>query len=302
MPRSRLPSVIFALDARIEALSALVLLARPRPIRLPYADTVRAHFGGFAKHPAVAELGRLLDRGVFEHLFAEIILLQPDAGGLMTPELAAFFDLVRDFTARSGSAAFFKSRKRDHAGFVSLARAEAAKSQSPKDISAYMRMPFPGTCRLILAPLLPQAFAVNVSRGGEELRVRNGSFGRGGLTFEYDAFDCCVAHELTHTVVTPLIEGSRELFDSYPGSPPKSCRDSSSWSGCVEEHLVRAITLRALMLSGDEKSYRTIFQRWSRSGYPYLPAFCASLEGFERSPKSLDFAAFYPGLISAFKA
>jgi hypothetical protein len=302
MPRSRRPSVSFVLDARIELLSALILLARPRPIRLPYADKARKHLGAFAKHPAVAELRRLLDRGVPEHLFAEIILLQPDAGGLLTPELAAFFELLRDFAARSGAAAFFKARKKAHAGFVSLARAEAAKSQRPEDISAYMRMPFPGTCRLILAPLLPRAFAVNVSRGGTELRVRNGSFGRGGLTFEYDAFDCCVAHELTHTLVTPLIEGSRQLFDSYPGLPPKQCRDSSSWSGCVEEHLVRAITLRALKLSGDGKSYQAILRRWSRSGYPYLQAFCASLESFERSPKTSDFAAFYPGLISAFKA
>lgn len=301
MPRSRRPSVSFALDARIEAFSALVLLARPRPIRLPYAVKVRKHFGPFAKHPAVAELRCLLDRGVSEHLFAEVIL-HPDAGGLMTPELAAFIELLSDFSARSGAAAFFKAQKKEQDGFIALARAEAAKSQRPQDISAYMRMPFPGSCRLILAPLLPQAFAVNVSRGGEELRVRNGSFGRGGLTFEYDAFDCCVAHELTHTVVTPLIEGSRELFDSYAGAPPKSCRDSSSWSGCVEEHLVRAITLRALKLSGDEKSYRTILRRWSRSGYPYLQGFCVSLESFERSPKSLDFAAFYPGLLSSFKA
>lgn len=302
MPRSRLPSVNFVLDARIETLSALVLLARPRPIRLPYADKVRAYFAPQSRHPAVAELARLLDRGVPEYLFTEVILLQPDAGGLMTPELAVFFSLVRDFTARSGASSFFKARKKDHAGFVSLARAQAAKSQRPEDISAYMRMPFSGTYRLILAPVLPQSFAVNVSRGGEELRVRNGSFGRGGLTFEYDAFDCCVSHELTHTLVTPLIEGSRELFDSYPGKPPKACRDSSSWSGCIEEHLVRAITLRALKLSGDEKSYREILRRWSRSGYPYLPAFCGSLEGFERSPKAIDFAAFYPGLISSFKA
>ena len=246
MPRSRLPSVIFALDARIETLSALVLLARPRPIRLPYADKVRKHFGAFAKHPAVAELGRLLDRGVSEHLFAEIIFLQPDAGGLMTPELAAFFELLSDFSARSGAAAFFKAQKKEHSVFVSLARAEAAKSQRPKDISAYMRMPFSGTYRLILAPLLPQAFAVNVSRGGEELRVRNASFGRGGLTFEYDAFDCCVAHELTHTLLTPLIEDSRKLFDSYPASP--RCRDSSS-ERLRREHLVRD-HLAALKLRG----------------------------------------------------
>lgn len=302
MPRSRRPSVIFALDERIEVLSALVMLTRPRRIRLPYAEKVRRHFSPFSGHPAVAGLRRLLDGGVTEPLFAELSLLLPDAGGLLTPDLAAFFEQVRDFSKVSGAGAFFKARKQDHAGFVFLARAESAKSQKPEAVSAYMRMPFPGACRLILAPLLPREFSVNVSRSGVELRVRNGSFGRGGLTFEYDAFDCCVAHELTHTLVTPLIEGSRKIFDSYPGAPPKHCRDASSWSGCVEEHLVRAITLRALKMSGEEKSYQTILRRWSRSGYPYLEAFCGSLESFERSAKTLDFAAFYPGFLAAFKA
>jgi hypothetical protein len=294
--------VIFVLDERIELLSALVMLARPRRIPLPYAEKVRAHFSPFSGHPALAGLRRLLDGGVPEPLFAELSLLLPDAGGFLTPELAALFTQVRDFSKISGAGAFFKACKKDHGGFVLLARAEAAKSQKPEDVCAYMRMPFLGTYRLILAPLLSQAFAVNVSRGGTELRVRNGFQNREGLTFEYDAFDCCVAHELTHTLVTPLIESSRKIFDAYPGAPPKQCRDASSWSGCVEEHLVRAITLRALKVSGEEKSYQTILRRWSRSGYPYLETFCSSLESFERSPKTLDFAAFYPRLIASFKA
>ena len=299
MPRSRLPSVIFALDARIETLSALVLLARPRPIRLPYADKVRKHFGAFAKHPAVAELGRLLDRGVSEHLFAEIIFLQPDAGGLMTPELAAFFELLSDFSARSGAAAFFKAQKKEHSVFVSLARAEAAKSQRPKDISAYMRMPFSGTYRLILAPLLPQAFAVNVSRGGEELRVRNASFGRGGLTFEYDAFSCCGAHELAHTLLTPLSEDSRKLFNSYPDSPPKTCRDSSS------ERLRRGASRARSPCGPEAPGMKNPIGRFFSDGPApaiLILSFCGSLEASNALRRLRISPRSTPALISSFKA
>lgn len=122
--------------------------------------------------------------------------------------------------------------------------------------------------RFILAPLLPSEFTANLSRNGVETRVRGGSLGRDGLTFEFDAFECCVAHELTHTALAPSIDNSRAFFESLPGSPPKACRDSASWSGCIEERLVRAITLRALKLSGGEKGYHAIVRRWSRDGYP----------------------------------
>lgn len=323
MPRPRPPAISFELDARLELLSALVMLARPKEharrfkAPSPYAEAVRVHFSPFAKHPAIAELGRMLERGVPEHLFTELILLQSDAssleleplrsGGLLTlaggeGEMAAFFEKLRDFAARSSYEAFFRSRKADHRGFFALARAEAAKCLKPEAVCAYLRTPFPGTCRLILAPLLPQAFAANTARGGMETRVRCGVADEGALTFEYDVFDSCVAHELAHALMTPLIEGSRKIFDAYPGKPPKACRDAASWSGCLEEHLVRAITLRALKLGGDEKSYQAILRRYAAGGYPFLADLCARLDEYERTPEDRDFADFYPGLIADFSA
>lgn len=295
MALSRRPTVNFELNDRLETLGALLSLAVPRRVKLPYADKVLKHFAPFGEHPAVGELRRLLENGCSEPLLAEVALLRPAAGGLETRELAAFFKLVDEFSKKSGAAAFFKARKREHAAFIALARAEAARSQSAADVAKYLRMPFSRKYRLILAPLLPPAFAVNISRGGEELRVRCGTFGREGLTFEYAEFDCCVGHELTHTALTPLLERSRAQLEAVPGKPPKTCKDDSSWTGCFEEHLVRGITLRALKLSGDERSYASILKRWSRSGYPFLEAVCAELETFERSPKTADFASFYPG-------
>lgn len=296
MPRSRRPTEKFALDGRLELLSALVLLARPRRVPLPYADKVRRHFAPFAAHPAVAELRRLLASGVPEPLFAELALLGTDAGTLRTPELAAFARLVSGFAKASGAEAFFRARGKDHGVFVALARAEAAKGQPPEEVAAYLRARFPD-CRFLLAPLLPPAFAVNVA-GATELRVRGGAFGRRGLAFEYDAFDCCPAHELTHTILAPLVASSRTAFEAWPGGPPKACRDSSSWSGCVEEHLVRAITLRALKLAGDEPRYLALLRRWSSGGYPFLAAACAGLQEFEISGS--DFASFYPRLLPLF--
>lgn len=310
--------VAFALDPRIELLAAVIMLARPEtPARGPYEERMRAHHSPLARQPAVAALARLLAAGVPEPVFAELLLSQPDArklsldparsAGPLTrtgraEEIAAFFELLGGFARLAGWEGFFRSCRSHHAGFIALARAESAKSPSPALVSAYLRMPFPRPCRMILSPLLPRAFAANVALDRSELRLRNGSFDRGRLTFEYDAIECCVAHELTHTVLAPLIGSSREVFERYPGAPSKACRDASSWSGCVEEHLVRAITMRAVKLSGDETLYRATLRRWSRSGYPYLKAFCGALEGFERSPSSRDFAAFYPGLVAAFRA
>lgn len=297
MPRARRPRIAFALDARLELLGALLTPPRAHP----YAKAVRARFAPFKSHPAAAELARLLARGVPGSLIAEVILLGSErSAGLLTPELASFLVLFQGLAADSGAAAFFRSRRRDHARFAALAKAESEKGQSPSDVSSYLRMPFPDKSRMILAPLLPREFAVNASIDGVELRVRCGSFGREGLTFEYDAFDCCVAHELTHAALAPLIDASREELDARPGSPPRSCRDAGSWSATFEEHLVRAVTLRALKRSGGEKGYEATSRRWSRTGYPYLPWFHARLEAFEGSPKSAAFSSFYPGLLAAF--
>lgn len=297
MPRARRPRITFALDARLELLGALLTPARAHP----YAKAVRARFAPFKTHPAAAALARLLARGVPGSLIAEVLLLGPErSGGLLTPELASFLGLFGELAAASGAAAFFRSRRRDHARFVALAKAEAAKGQPLSDVASYLRLPFPRTCRMILAPLLPREFAVNASLDGVELRVRCGSFGREGLTFEYDAFDCCVAHELTHAALAPLTDASRAALDARPGAPPRSCRDAGSWSACFEEHLVRALTLRALALAGGEKEYRSILGRWGRRGYPYLSWFCARLEAYEAKAKSADFSSFYPGLLAAF--
>jgi len=292
MALSRRPTVNFEIDFRLETLGALHQLARPSKKRLPYAGEAREHFQPFSSHPAVAGLRGL---ACAEPLLIEVALLRPDAGGLETAALTVFFELVDDFARASRSAAFFRSRKRDHAAFIALARREAAKSQSAGEVAKYLRMPFTAKYRLLLAPLLPPAFAVNVSRDGEELRVRCATFGREGLTFEYSEFDCCVGHELTHTALTPLLERSRTALEAVGGTPPKTCRDNTSWMGCFEEHLVRGITLRALKASGDERSYGAILKRWSRSGYPFLEAVCAELETFERTHSPLDFASYYPG-------
>lgn len=297
------PSITIGLDGRIELLSALLMLVRPAPSSLlPYAIRVREHFAPLAGHPAAAAFRRLLDRGFPEHRFAEMILRGPPrAGGVLAGELAAFREEVRDFASCAGAEAFFKARERDHAAFASLARKEASQGGPPEEVFSYLRLPFAGTFRFILAPLLPSEFTVNVNRRGVETRVRGGSLGLGGLTFEFDVFECCVAHELAHAALAPALRRSRAFFESLPGSPPKACRDLASWSGCIEEHLVRAITLRARKLAGDESGYRAIVRRWSRDGYPYIGMFCAGLEAFERAPRAVDFAAYAPGFIASFK-
>lgn len=289
------PTEKFAVDARLELLSALIFLARPRTVDLPYARKVSRHFAPFSGHPAVASLKTLLKNGVSEPLLAEIALLLPDAGGLLTHDLTDFFLQVREFSRVSRAPAFFASCQKDHARFLALARAEAKRGQDPREVAAYLRAPFPGRCRFVISPLLPPAFAVNVSRADDEVRVRGGSFGREGLTFEYSEFDCCPAHELTHTALAPLIDASRRELDAWSGLPPSGCRDRS-WSGTIEEHLVRAITLRALK---DDKRRKAILSRWSRSGYPYLPAVCSRLEEYEGNP-ALSFASFYPRLLACF--
>lgn len=307
----------FELDPRIELLSAAVRLARPKAadaarLKLAYDAAARKRLAPFAKHPALSALDRLLKRGVPEYLFAELILEQPDpkkleadphaSRGALTQaggeaELHAFFAALRDLSAKADFPGFLREQKAAHAEFRALARAEAARAQPPEDLAAYLRAPFSGTFRLVLAPLLPGRYYVNVSRGGLEQRVRSGVAGRNGLTFEYDAFDTSVAHELVHTALTPLMEASRAEFESYAGRPPEDCNDPGSWAGCVEEHLVRALTLRALKAAKGDAAYRKLLKSNVADGYPFLADLCSKLEGYEASGE--PFSSYYPRLLAA---
>lgn len=303
------PDVRFELEPRVELLAGAVLLAAPKArglgrLRPPYEAAMRRRLAPFAAHPAIPGLRALLGRRVPEPLFAELLLAPSpaDRRGALTQaggeaEVLAFLEAFEDLGRAARFDAFLRAQKRAHAGFVALARAESARAPlSPEAAAAYLRAPFLGTCRIVLSPLLPRAFYVNLSTPGAEIRVRNGTAGRRGLTFELDAFDSCPAHELTHTALTPLLAASRGDLRSIPGTPPASCNDRWSWEGCFEEHLVRALTLRVL---AGEPAYARLLKENVREGYPFLPGMIRSLEAYERGTE--PFAAFYPRLLASVK-
>lgn len=239
----------FGVDPRVEALSVVLMLAEPSagPAAAPsYARAAQAAFSGFAGHPAVALIGRLRRGGAAVPSLARDAL---SGRGEASEALASF-------AREAGLAAFLESRRDDLRVFEETARREALHAIGAADALAYMGLPFEGTQRFILAPLLPDA------PGLDDLRVRAGSPGDGGTRFRFDAFESSPAVAL--------------------------CREAASWprppSAELRDHLAAAVGLRLIARDLGERAYRNALGRLSSERLPRLEAVSERLKDFERVP------------------
>lgn len=167
-------TVTFEVDARVELLSVVLMLAEPA-VKQPdgYAASARAAFAKFSGHPAVARAAALRKKGLSASALAEDDALKND---------------LKDFEKAARFADFFAAHKKDYQAYAETARRESLHALSPEAALAYMGLPFEGEHRFILAPLLPA--------DAESPRVRPGVRDRGALRFRFDELETSVADEL----------------------------------------------------------------------------------------------------------
>lgn len=309
-------------DPRVELLSVLLLLNRPGAApgpQSPYERDAVSWFSAFSTYPAVAQTAALLKRDSGMNLPAQITLRLSAPPDLYAPEplpggyldaaggeevVERFIEAMRDFARESRFMAFYEAHRADYEGFSAQAESETLSSISPKAVAAYLGVSFGDRYTFLLAPMLSENHATNLSLRHydrvEEVRLRPARYSKNrGLRFRFDQFDATVAHELVHTVTNPLVSD----FDAKGAKVPSLCRDLQgvSWSGCVQEHLVYAVTLRILALELGEPIYREMLRDYTNLGFPHLEALGASLKDYESDrARYKTLKEFYPRLQAVF--
>jgi tetratricopeptide (TPR) repeat protein len=320
------PRVSFSVDPRVELFSVLRLLgghepAAPDAAPLAYERAARDWFAPYAGDPAVALAAAMTAQDPQRDLPLQLLFhLSPDAalaaaepvpdgyasaaGGPQAVE--AWFAAVRAFARRSRFFDFYAARKADYARFAEQARDEARRSLSLKALPAYLGVDLDSEYDFVLAPLLPESEATNFTLLADdsvrEIRLRAGTNSDSrGLRFMFDSFGNSPAHELVHTVTNPLVARA-----PLTGAPPRGCNDAqgpTAWTGCVQEHLVYAVTLRLLAREQGEEAAAKVLQEYEGRGFPYLAPLCRRLKAYEAGRKKWPtLADFYPQLEAVFRA
>lgn len=315
--------VVMKVDPRVELLSVLRLLGRPAEPSpgpaSPYRREAERWFSSCSTHPAVALASGLSSAGAGFDLPAELVLRLSDPPDMYAREpvpegyLEAaggedgadrFVEALNDFTRACGFTAFLDAHRDDHAAFASQAESEALSSMSPKAVQAYVGAPMSARYYFALAPLLSERSAANFSLPQhdrvEEVRLRPARWSQThGYQFLLNHFGSSLAHELVHTVTNPLVAN----FDAKGAKAPAGCNDrtGTSWSGCIQEHLVYAVTLRILAQDLGEALYGEMVDLYKLRGFPYLGLLGERLKEYEADrARYRTLKEFYPRLEAVF--
>ncbi|MCM2303919.1 MAG: DUF4932 domain-containing protein, partial [Elusimicrobia bacterium] len=292
----------FVVDSRLELL-AEVLASTPSPSR-----------------PASVMLDAALRRGMNPVVPLQILFafgdapeLAPRLGAPMgqsgafggAKEVSAFLEALRTQARDTGFAARWAASAQSRERLLARARAESRRTLSPAAVSAWIGAPFPAKVRFIISDSLPSSYAANLSfqEGGRRVEARTRSvMGQRDMKvyFSLDDFGGSPAHELTHTITDPLVL-ARELETARTGAlMVPNCTDN--WSGCVLEHVVLGVTLRALKAEQGEEAYRRVLDHYAQRGFPYLAAVCDRLAEYETpAARAKGFAAFAPRALDVFR-
>ncbi|MCR4296811.1 MAG: DUF4932 domain-containing protein [Elusimicrobia bacterium] len=292
----------FVVDSRLDLL-AEVLTSTPSPSRPATVLLDSALRKGMSP---IVPLQILFTFGDAPELAARPGAVPGQTGAFGGPrEVAELAEAFRTQARETGFAARWAAAAPSREVLLARAGAEARQTLAPAAVSAWLGAPFAAKVRFILSDSLPSAFAANLTlqESGRRVEVRTRSVV--GIMemdsyFSFNDFGGSPAHELTHTVTDPLVLARGEEIAAAADLMVPGCTDN--WSGCVLEHMVLGVTLRALRAEQGDPAYRRSLDHYVGKGFSYLPAVCARLAEYEApAVKAKGFAAFAPRALDAFR-
>jgi hypothetical protein len=327
------PKVKVTVDSRIELLAVVQFLSdydrRYRLITrfdIPYKQDVRNHFSKYKSHPAVkffdqmsaedfsydAPPSAMLYLSEPPELTAELpftAYLNGRAGGVK--RLNRFVELLRDFAEETEFMEFFKAHNETFQQMVTNAQMKMGSIDYLQTLEDYYGMR-QNSYNIILAPLFVGGFGPRVERSDGKydiysiLGLMNIEDGQPAFGSE-SSFRYIVWHEFSHSFVNPTTAKFSKEIDQYkalfePISGRMSGQAYDNWQTCVNEHFVRAVTIRLTRREiGFAAGERALYSEKDR-GFSYVQALCNSLAGYEEQRDLYPtFVDFYPELVKVFR-
>jgi hypothetical protein len=318
-------SLRITVDSRLELLSAIEMFTEhPQQLTwldLPYKNEMRTWFAPWSGHPAVKQL-----RGVWANIDGPpsailCVTPPPDLKPAMdlaacksltkerANEIAAWFDLARDFAAKSKFQDFYRAHQPLYDQTVAAFRKLVTGDYTTPLETHYGRKQH--SYQYILCPLL----AGNI---GSRIPAADGTFDlynmmgpvkvQDGVPM-YDSVEYARGlswHEFGHSFSNPVVQRHADLWEPYERlfEPLREAMGKLAyrqWSACVIEHVNRAHEARIIRREFGDAAAEEKLRKEEARGFRYIRALYSRLQEYEdhrdRYPTIDDFG---PRLLAVF--
>ncbi len=329
----RAPQVRVTVDPRIELLAVVQMLTRRQHelgrvsrYSTVYKKDCHDYFAMYATHPAVDVCDQLMRKGfsydappaAMLYLSAppELKIEQPLSDYLKKrvgsqETFEAFVKQLRAFARASDFMSFYHAHKGTYNQIVADTTSRVHLDDA-QHLEAYY-----GTTQLsytiLLAPLYHHGgygMGVERERGQYDIYSIQGPQGtRQGYPYFGDeaGLRYVTWHEFSHSFVNPITEHYEEQVEAIaPMYDPVQTRMErmayKDWPTCLNEHVVRAVTIRLTQLHEGDEAARKLLAEEKRRGFIYIDTVLKALLTYEaRRERHPELRAFYPVLLERLK-
>ena len=293
-----------------------------------YKKRVLDRFSHYESHQAVCLFKEIIAEGIFSHIYPRTMLHlgnPPDHpvavdipqetksvyGGAGV--LAKFLDALREFARTSRFMQFFRCNRGFYDEIVESVQQQLREQAYIEAMEAYYGVG-QNSYTLILSPLLHHGGF------GPRIEVVPGSYDVYGIIGPAGAeeglprfgpisyLEFILWHEFGHSFVNPLTSEFATQFKPYssllnPISETMRKLGYPGWEIVVNEHVVRAVTMRlAFLHKGPEEGRKALDQEEER-GFSYVKRLCNALERYESARQTYaNLQQFYPEIVEVFRS
>lgn len=314
-------------DPRLELLASLELNSgfyNIVPYTSQYKEDMAKHFKPLRNHKAVKLFKKISKTGIYVDAPPSMMLSLSEV-----PELAvkydfsqsaidgftknveatdAFLQEYRSYAEVSGIQEFFEKHKEFYTSNINKVKEILKKKDYVKDIESYYGYG-QKSYNIILSPLFEGNFGpkIETEEGSHLYAIIGGSDIKDEM--DEDMLRYLIWHEFSHSFINPLSQKPENkawlegYSDNYSSISEKMKRQGyGEWINSVNEHVIRAVTIRLTDLCYGEAAANELLENEKKKGFVYVEELCQKLEVYEKnreSYKTID--EFYPELIKVFE-
>jgi hypothetical protein len=323
-------SLRLAVDPREELLSIILLLSDYDPqleqmtkFDFAYSREIRTAFDKYRNHDAVKIFNKLWRINFSYDTPPTAVLyltydfrlrqdtpitnyLKARAGSEKV--LLKFLEALRRFSDDSQFAVFFNRHREYYRLILREAGSRTAGKDYIRELEAYYGVHNASYTIILVSLFRRGGYGPRVDRpDGSEIYAIIGARGMNDFNPTFGTrsdFLHIMRHECSHSFVNPVTEKNKELVRRYAHlfTPVKDTMQSLSygeWPICLNEHLVRAVTIRLAYRDNKEMGKQALDEE-KRRGFLYIDCLTDRLIEYENNrDRYPTFESFYPTLLGA---
>jgi len=277
-----------------------------------YCEAIERHFGNYKNHKLIGLINDLSSTGFWLGAPVETMLfLSPPPALEQTAEYSSFVversggldklkeytEALRDFASDSDFSRFFSSQH----GYYERLKKQAAEMFKPYDSLALLE-DYYGLCKSSYSVILyPLSYGSYGQQLGEAVYYICGLDGSDLQAYSDALLNHTLWHEFSHPIINPLTEEQYPHIEAFllKNEALKLKLESlgyrGPWDECINEHLIRAVTLRLAEKVMGKPQAEAFLHTEQQEGFSFVEALAEALKTYENN------RAIYPTLKDYYK-